>query len=512
LTVTGLENGTEYTFQLQAVNGVGTSERVTIGPVTPAGAPDAPVDVVAQAGASGTAIVTWSAPEFNGGAEVTEYVVAFADGDDIVTVSAGGALSAVVSDLIPGASYAFDVYAVNSHGRSAEPAISNVITLPNLSSSPDDPEVPVSQSAVPQKAETKAAVDSAAGQAFGSGVKAKDSPLLILSFGSKMSIVIELDGLTQSTAQWDSFDIQAEQLALRTSADGRATFTLKLSDELSIIGIGVMGLEPGQARLSITQASLMFNPLAGENGGALTGARFIVDLFGLPDGASLAALFSPASSTDISGAQFTFGSAAGPGEIKDPDGDVAGAVSVTKINIANTEFGDTTITFLVSAAWYERLVALGRSPVIAKLSDDGEVFYESAICARDVAGYTCRATFSGEAAGFSEFALVGVSAVPVAPVATPTPRPATPTPAPSPSVTVTPTPSAGATATPTPEATVAGSVETSPTPAPLPTPESFVPPVSEGGGVPFWVWIVGGIVAIAAFRAGLFGYSRVRSR
>ena len=79
LTVTGLTNGTTYTFRVRAVNvaGAGAFSAAT-NPVTPVTVPGAPATVTAVRGANGgaiTATVQWTPPAVTGGSAVTGYQV-----------------------------------------------------------------------------------------------------------------------------------------------------------------------------------------------------------------------------------------------------------------------------------------------------------------------------------------------------------------------------------------------------------------------------------------------------
>jgi predicted phage tail protein len=79
LTVTGLTNGTTYTFRVRAVNVVGTGAfSANSNAVTPVGVAAAPATVAVTTGAIGgaaTATVAWTAPPTDGGSAITGYRV-----------------------------------------------------------------------------------------------------------------------------------------------------------------------------------------------------------------------------------------------------------------------------------------------------------------------------------------------------------------------------------------------------------------------------------------------------
>jgi Concanavalin A-like lectin/glucanases superfamily/Fibronectin type III domain len=126
-TVTGLTNGTAYTFTVTATNAVGTSAAsAPSGSVTPVAAPGAPTGVMAVAG-NAQAAVTWTAPVPNGGGPVTGYTVTASPGGQ--TASAGGTTtSATVTGLTNGTAYAFTVTATTSAGTGPESASSFPVT------------------------------------------------------------------------------------------------------------------------------------------------------------------------------------------------------------------------------------------------------------------------------------------------------------------------------------------------------------------------------------------------
>ena len=128
--VTGLVNGSAYTFTVAATNAAGTSaESAASNTITPVTVPGVPSSVVATAG-NASAEVSWSAPGSDGGTPVISYRVTAYDGGvavESVDVPAGPATSTTVSGLANNTNYTFRVAATNSVGTGAESAASNTI-------------------------------------------------------------------------------------------------------------------------------------------------------------------------------------------------------------------------------------------------------------------------------------------------------------------------------------------------------------------------------------------------
>jgi hypothetical protein len=126
-TVTGLANGTSYTFTVTAANSTGTGPAsATSGAVTPSAPPGAPTGVTATAG-NGQATVTWTAPASTGGGAITSYKVAASPGTVTATV-AGTVTTAAVTGLANGTSYTFTVTAATVGGSGPASAASNAVT------------------------------------------------------------------------------------------------------------------------------------------------------------------------------------------------------------------------------------------------------------------------------------------------------------------------------------------------------------------------------------------------
>ena len=122
--VTGLTNGTTYTFTVSATNAVGTGPTsAASNAVTPAALPDAPANVIATRG-DGQATVIWTAPASNGSPltsySITPFLITAGGGTALTPVVVTGsppATSAVVTGLTNGANYTFAVTATNGSGR-----------------------------------------------------------------------------------------------------------------------------------------------------------------------------------------------------------------------------------------------------------------------------------------------------------------------------------------------------------------------------------------------------------
>ena len=119
-TVTGLENGISYTFEVRAVNSVGGGQGTTASATLAESAPGAPANLSATPGDEQVAL-SWGAPA-DGGSQILRYEYRYAASGETwgewMTVSGGGsARSVAVSGLTNGTLYGFQVRAVNSIGE-----------------------------------------------------------------------------------------------------------------------------------------------------------------------------------------------------------------------------------------------------------------------------------------------------------------------------------------------------------------------------------------------------------
>lgn len=126
-TLTGLINGTSYTFTVVARNAQGPGPAsAPSNAVVPATVPAAPTQVAATAGEN-SAVVTWSAPVDDGGSALTSYRITSSPTSPPVTVSAGST-SATVTGITEGTAYTFTVQALNAVGASVPSSPSNSVT------------------------------------------------------------------------------------------------------------------------------------------------------------------------------------------------------------------------------------------------------------------------------------------------------------------------------------------------------------------------------------------------
>jgi uncharacterized protein (TIGR02145 family) len=124
--VTGLSNGTAYTFRVVATNAVGNSVASTASTaVTPITVPGAPTGPVATAG-NAQASVAFTAPASTGGSVITGYMVTSSPGNFTAT---GPSSPIVVTGLTNLTAYTFTVVATNAAGNSI-PSVASTGVIP----------------------------------------------------------------------------------------------------------------------------------------------------------------------------------------------------------------------------------------------------------------------------------------------------------------------------------------------------------------------------------------------
>ena len=131
-TVTGLTNGTAYTFTVTATNALGTGPAsLPSAPVVPAATPGVPTAVTATSHANGNSLVSWTAPSSTGGSPITSYTVTPNVGVPCVTAN-GSTTSCDIQGLTNGTTYTFTVFATNAlgNGPASAPVSATPTTIP----------------------------------------------------------------------------------------------------------------------------------------------------------------------------------------------------------------------------------------------------------------------------------------------------------------------------------------------------------------------------------------------
>ena len=129
-TVTGLHNGTTYTFNVEAANAIGTGPQSNPVKAMPATVPGTPTIGTATAGHA-EATVNFTPPASNGGDPITSYIVtAYINGTATGITGSGPKSPITVKGLTGGQAYTFKVAATNMVGTGAVSGFSNPPVTP----------------------------------------------------------------------------------------------------------------------------------------------------------------------------------------------------------------------------------------------------------------------------------------------------------------------------------------------------------------------------------------------
>ena len=132
ITVTGLVNGTAYTFTVTATNAKGTGPAsAPSNSVTPIGPPGAPTIGTATAG-NAQATVSFTSPASNGGSPITGYTATSNPGGKTGTITGATAAPITVTGLTNGIAYTFTVTATNAVGTGPASSPSNSVTSASI--------------------------------------------------------------------------------------------------------------------------------------------------------------------------------------------------------------------------------------------------------------------------------------------------------------------------------------------------------------------------------------------
>lgn len=252
ITVTGLTNGTAYTFTVVATNATGNSPAsAASNSVTPSTGPGVPTIGTATKG-NAQATVTFTAPASNGGSPITGYTVTSNPGN----ITATGTTSPItVTGLTNGTAYTFTVYSTNANGNSAPSAASNSVTPSTV---PGAPLISTATKGNAQASVTFAAPASNGGSSI-TGYTVTSNPGNITASGISSPIVVT--GLTNGTAY--TFTVVATNIN-GNSVPSAASNSVTPS---TVPGAPLIGT----ATKGNAQATVTFTAPANNGGSAITG-------------------------------------------------------------------------------------------------------------------------------------------------------------------------------------------------------------------------------------------------
>ena len=367
--ITGLTNGTAYTFVVSESNLAGASQTsFASNAVTPAVSstpPSAPTIGVASAG-KGTATVTWTVGSDNGAVisdfVITPYIGVTAQAPLTITAGAVGSStdptpnaqdSTTISGLTNGTTYSFTVAATNSGGTGQPSALSNLVTPYTVPST-----ITIGTAVAGSSSATVAwKVGSDGGSAityfiitpYANGVAQATVNVPAVSGsstsptqGSSDSFV--LSGLVDGTSY--SFRVRAVNAA-GTSLYSAASNTVTPATVTSVLGVSVTLTSDGTDQVSTYEVRFETS-----SSGALTAGSEIVLTFApgtvLPPSSSDYAISAGAGTATVSGVTLT------------PAGSSSGPTAVITLGTASIA-GSDDVSMVISSL---------RNPLVASATDE----------------------------------------------------------------------------------------------------------------------------------------------
>ncbi|TMV47660.1 hypothetical protein FE783_21675 [Paenibacillus mesophilus] len=293
ITMTGLTNGTAYTFTVVATNGVGPSlpsaSSAAVTPSASATVPGAPTGVTAVAG-NGQATVSFTAPGSDGGSAITSYTVTSSPGGLTAT---GSGSPITVTGLTNGTAYTFTVVATNDVGPSVPSAPSAAVTPTAAATVPSAPTGVTAVAGNGQATISFTAPASDGGSAITSyTVTASPGGRTATGSGSP----ITMTGLTNGTAY--TFTVVA------TNGVGQSVPSAPSTSVTPIAAATVPGAPTGVTAVAGSgQATISFTAPSSDGGSAITGYTVTSN----PGGLTASGSGSPITVTGLTyGTAYTF--------------------------------------------------------------------------------------------------------------------------------------------------------------------------------------------------------------
>lgn len=455
VVITGLENGTEYRFRVQAINSVGVGPFSELsGPAVPAGPPSPPEDLSANVVAELAQVtLTWNPPSDTNGASISSYTLSEADTLVEPVKLDSEASSHTFSGLSPG-EYRFLAAAENRGGVSAAAEIT--LTVPSaLLASPGD-----SPAAVEAEDPSEQHLNEMTAQirnATGSHVVLTGAPLEIRLLDDVFRVILPVEiapGESQNPGDAEpgseSFTgFTLEELSVESHNGRPSTATFDLGNGFVLSGDVALLTTPEAVTAELRNLSLRY-----ELPDLTANANRLLPIESLAIETEVLSLLEVPTLTVLEFDEIGVPELPAPPALRSVLLD-AGWVVVSEQagdqHILGTAWqidhdeglfsaGDTRFSFVLSEAGAAGFLRQGESSLIAIKQDHfGTVHVRPVICEETTPGtVSCYAVFDGEAGGFSTFAVL--EAIPVqlqiksnavtAPVATQEPAP-TPTPVPT---------------------------------------------------------------------------------
>jgi RHS repeat-associated protein len=259
--ITGLTNGTAYTFTVKATNSAGSSTAsAASNSVTPATVPGAPT-IGTATGGNTQATVTFTAPTSNGGSAITGYTVTSSPTGGVDSNAGTTGLSHVMTGLTNGTAYKFTVKATNAKGSSSASSASNSVTPATV---PGAPIIGTATSGNAQATVTFTAPTSNGGSAI-TGYTVTSSPAGgVDSNAGTTGLSHVMTGLTNGTVY--TFTVKATN-AKGTGAASTASSSVTPTATVTVPGAPTIGTATG----GNAQATVTFTAPASNGGATITG-------------------------------------------------------------------------------------------------------------------------------------------------------------------------------------------------------------------------------------------------